>query len=89
MNPSVTLQRLFTPRAVAVIGASRDPDKVNYRVLENLVKGGFEGILGLSQLETDFPEIAEIDINPLLVRSKGDGTVALDARIRLGRINKK
>ncbi len=36
---------------------------------------------------TDFPEIAEIDINPLLVRSKGEGTVALDARIRLGRIN--
>src|SRR3990172_8931752 len=43
MNPSVTLQRLFTPRAVAVIGASRDPDKVGYRVLENLIKGGFEG----------------------------------------------
>ena len=89
MNPSVTLQRLFTPRAVAVIGASRDPDKVGYRVLENLVKRGFENILlRLSQLVADFPEIAEIDINPLLVRPKGEGTVALDARIRLGRINK-
>jgi acyl-CoA synthetase (NDP forming) len=88
MKPSVTLQRLFTPRAVAVIGASRDPDKVGYRVLEHIVKGGFENILRFSQLVTDFPEIAEIDINPLLVRSKGEGTVALDARIRLGRINK-
>ncbi len=47
-----------------------------------------EDILRLSQLVTDFPEIAEIDINPLLVRSKGEGTVALDARIRLERINK-
>ena len=88
MKPGVTLQRLFTPRAVAVIDASRDPDKVGYRVLENLVKGGFEGIMRLSQLVTDFPEIAEIDINPLPVRSNGEGTVALDARIRLGRINK-
>ena len=87
MRPSVTLQRLFTPRAVAVIGASRDPDKAGYRALENHVKGGFEDILRLPQLVTDFPEIAEIDINPLLVRSKGEGTVVLDARIRLGRIN--
>ena len=42
-----------------------------------------EDILRLSQLVTDFPEIAEIDINPLLVKPKGEGTVALDARIRL------
>ena len=41
--------------------------------------------LRLSQLVTNFPEIAEIDINPLLVRPKGEGTVALDARIKLGR----
>ncbi|MBM2836891.1 MAG: acetyl coenzyme synthetase forming, alpha domain protein [candidate division NC10 bacterium] len=42
-----------------------------------------EDILRLSQLVTDFPEIAEIDINPLFVKPKGEGTVALDARIRL------
>jgi acetyltransferase len=40
-------------------------------------------ILRLSQLVTDFPEISEIDINPLFVRPAGEGTVALDARIRL------
>jgi acetyltransferase len=39
------LTRLFAPRTVAVIGASRDPDKVGYRVVENLVKGGFEGAI--------------------------------------------
>lgn len=157
MKPGTTLQQLFAPQSVAVIGASRNPDKVGYRVLENLIKGGFEGrlypvnpqateVLGLQtyrwlsevsgpvdlavvaipasavlsalrscpgrgsgaaivlsagfkeiggegaaleeaskQLVTDFPEKAALDINPLLVKPKGEGTVALDARICLER----
>jgi acetyltransferase len=43
MKPGASLERLFAPRAVAVVGASRDPDKVGYRVVENILKGGFEG----------------------------------------------
>lgn len=35
----------------------------------------------LSQLVTDFPQIREIDINPLLMLPKGDGVRVLDARI--------
>ena len=35
----------------------------------------------LSQLALDFPEIAEVEINPLLVLSKGQGAKVLDARI--------
>jgi len=42
-----------------------------------------QDILRLSQLVTDFPEISEIDINPLIVKPAGEGTVAVDARIRL------
>ncbi|MBI2902195.1 MAG: CoA-binding protein, partial [Candidatus Methylomirabilis oxyfera] len=45
MKPGAPLTRLFAPRAVAVVGASRDPDKVGYRVVENLLKGGFEGAI--------------------------------------------
>ena len=37
-------------------------------------------ILRISQLACDFPEIEEIEINPLLVRSAGDGVLALDGR---------
>ena len=37
----------------------------------------------LSQLVTDFPEIAELDINPLLALPVGEGTKVLDARILL------
>jgi len=40
-------------------------------------------ILRISQLVTDFPEIAELDINPLLVRNEGDGAVAVDMRLAL------
>jgi acetyl coenzyme A synthetase (ADP forming)-like protein len=45
-----------------------------------------EDILRLSQLVSDIPEIAEIDINPFLVMPQGKGTIALDARIRLAAI---
>jgi acyl-CoA synthetase (NDP forming) len=59
-----------------------------YRILE-----GFRGskpadmdaltdiILRLAQLLKDFPEIKELDINPLMVFEEGKGLQALDARI--------
>ena len=37
----------------------------------------------VAQLVTDFPEIAELDINPLLVREQGQGAVAVDMRLIL------
>jgi acetyl coenzyme A synthetase (ADP forming)-like protein len=41
-------------------------------------------ILRVSRLVTDFPEIDELDINPLTVRGTGEGATALDARVILG-----
>lgn len=38
-----SLHPFFFPRGVAVVGASRDPQSVGYRVLENLVMGKFQG----------------------------------------------
>jgi acetyltransferase len=37
----------------------------------------------LSQLVTDFPQIAELDINPLMVGEAGKGAVAVDCRMRI------
>jgi predicted CoA-binding protein len=37
------LERLFRPRSVAVIGASRRPGSIGWQVLHNLISGGFEG----------------------------------------------
>ncbi|MDD5642705.1 MAG: acetate--CoA ligase family protein [Syntrophales bacterium] len=38
----------------------------------------------LSQLALDFPEIRELDINPLLVFPRGQGATVVDARIFIG-----
>ena len=42
-----------------------------------------EALERLSQLCTDFPEIIELDVNPLLVKPEGSGAVAIDARLAL------
>ncbi|MCK4524939.1 MAG: acetate--CoA ligase family protein [Candidatus Andersenbacteria bacterium] len=42
-----------------------------------------DSIIGLSNLICDHPEIKELDINPLMVREKGKGCVAVDIRIEV------
>jgi acetyltransferase len=42
-----------------------------------------EVLLRLSQLVTDFPEIVEMDINPLMVFEEGRGVAAVDMRLIL------
>ena len=42
-----------------------------------------EALLRISQLVTDFPEIVELDINPLMVYEAGRGAVAVDMRFVL------
>ncbi len=42
-----------------------------------------DGLLRLSQLVTEFPEILEIDINPLMVLPVGKGAVAIDSRLAI------
>ena len=41
-------------------------------------------ILRLSQLAMDHPQIAEIEINPLVVYPEGEGALALDGRVIFG-----
>ncbi|HMO58515.1 MAG TPA: acetate--CoA ligase family protein, partial [Roseiflexaceae bacterium] len=40
-------------------------------------------LLRVSQMVTDFPEIVEMDINPLIVYNQGEGATVVDARIIL------
>ena len=42
-----------------------------------------DALLRISQLATDFPEIMELDINPLVVFEEGRGAVAIDMRLVL------
>jgi acyl-CoA synthetase (NDP forming)/GNAT superfamily N-acetyltransferase len=54
-SESRSMQALLTPRSVVVVGASRDPDSIGHRLLENLVAGGFDGDLYVVN-----PEAAEV-----------------------------
>ena len=40
-----TLDTFFQPRAVAIIGASANPDKLGYTVLNNVVTSGYTGAI--------------------------------------------
>lgn len=39
----MTIRKLFEPNSVAVVGASRDPEKLGHQILRNLVEADFEG----------------------------------------------
>src|SRR5512139_3148634 len=41
--PDSSLSVFFSPRGVALIGASRDPAKLGYAVLRNLLQHGYAG----------------------------------------------
>jgi succinyl-CoA synthetase alpha subunit/GNAT superfamily N-acetyltransferase len=38
-----SVDRLLRPRSIAVVGASRDPERLGHRVFRNLLDGGFTG----------------------------------------------
>jgi len=42
---SENLKDLFNPRAVAVVGASANPDKLGFHVMKSLISGGFKGTI--------------------------------------------
>jgi acetyltransferase len=46
-----------------------------------------ETLLRIAQLVQDFPEILELDINPLTVFPKGQGAIAIDMRLVLAEEN--
>jgi len=61
-------------RAAATLGRFRDNPPANETAVA-------EALVRISQLLVDFPEIAELDMNPLIVDT--DGVVAADAWLRL------
>jgi acetyltransferase len=40
-------------------------------------------LLRIGQLVLDFPQITELDINPLIVYAEGEGAIAIDMRLVL------
>ncbi len=56
------LERVFAPRSVAVVGASRDERAVGRMVLDNIVRGGFPG--AVYPVNPNAPEIAGMPCYP-------------------------
>ncbi|MBI2079089.1 MAG: CoA-binding protein [Euryarchaeota archaeon] len=47
------LDRVFSPRAVAVVGASTDPNAIGHQVLRNILEGGYRGAVHPVNLRGD------------------------------------
>jgi acetate---CoA ligase (ADP-forming) len=69
-------QMIAETKAGTLLAGYRGQDKAD---IEAIV----DAILKLSQLALDFPQIEEIEINPLLVGPEGQGAIALDGRVIL------
>lgn len=82
---AVALPPLNVPLARALVERTRVAKLLNgWRDTPAVDQDALHGVLvAVSQLLADVPEIAELDINPLIANF--EGVVALDARIRLSR----
>ncbi|MCY3024417.1 MAG: acetate--CoA ligase family protein [Planctomycetota bacterium] len=72
------MQMLMGTKSYALLKGARGQTGVDL----NAIAGGLQRI---SQLVTDFPQIAEMDINPFIVGEAGQSSVAADARITLAK----
>jgi acetyltransferase len=82
---AMALPPLNVPLARELIGRTRVARLLaGYRDVPAADMGALErALLGIAQLIADVPDIAELDINPLLADARG--ALALDARIRVAR----
>ncbi|MEW6428792.1 MAG: acetate--CoA ligase alpha subunit [Thermodesulfobacteriota bacterium] len=70
------LQMLKSTRSYAILEGKRGQKGVDLQAIAN-------GLQRISQLTTDFPQIAELDINPFIVNEIGNDPWVADARITL------
>ncbi len=71
------LEMLFGTKTYKLLQGVRGEKSVDMQLVA-------ECIQRISQLSMDFPQIEEMDINPLKISSEGARAVAVDARIRIG-----
>lgn len=72
LNTTLVRELIGRTRIAKLLAGYRDRPAVNEQAL-------ISGLIGLSQLICDLPEIVELDINPLLADEQG--VLALDARV--------
>ncbi len=73
-NKQIALKMINSLKTVKILNGARGKDAYDKEAIVNC-------LLKVRQLMSDFPEISELDINPLAVFKKNSGAKALDARI--------
>ncbi len=71
----VALNHLLKPKSVAVVGASTQPGKIGYTVIENLIKGGYKG--KIYPINPTAPEILSLPVFPTISAVPGDVDLAV------------
>jgi len=77
-----SLELFFKPRGIAVIGASRNPEKIGYQLLKSLVEAGYEGeiypinpkadeILGLKAYPSISKVSGKVDLAIIAIPAEG------------------
>ena len=75
------LQMLKSTRSYEILKSKRGHEEVDLTAIAI-------GLQRISQLTTDFPQIAELDINPFIVGAIGVDPVVVDARMTLQPLNR-
>jgi acyl-CoA synthetase (NDP forming) len=60
------LRTLFEPKSLAMLGASNNPTKWGFRILSNIVGGGFQGRVYPVNINPDSPEIMGLKVYRLM-----------------------
>ena len=77
MRTKTDIDYLFEPRSVAVIGASQNKTKIGYRIVENIVSRGYQGVIYPVNPKGD--EVLGNKIYPDLSRIPGEVDLAVIA----------
>ena len=67
-------------RAYPILTGARGRRPADIKALKNV-------IFGVAQIAMDFPEIAEFEVNPVMVGDEGQGCGAVDALVTIKRVN--
>jgi len=80
-SPQSDIQALFEPESLAIIGAARDENKIGYKILNNIVTGGYGGqvypvnpqggeILGLPAYRSVEEVTGPVDVASIVIPAK-------------------
>jgi len=76
LSPADALEMIRSIKGYPVLAGERGEESVD---IDKLV----EILIRLSQLASDFPEIDEMDLNPVFAFEKGKGAVVVDVRLKV------